>query len=264
MISILLMLALASTTQQTEATPLEKAWGVLEAGVKDKAQDKRVSAVHSLGLIRNNRKAEGLAEAALNDTNTAVRVEAANALGELKASAAIPKLKTALDDKEIKVVIAAANALNAMKDPSAYQIYYALLTGERKSKQGLVQSQLDTLHDTKAVEKMALEAGIGFIPYGGMGWEAWKVVMKNDEAAAQAAAAIKLANDPDPKSAKALHDASINKKWQVRAAAATALGMRGDRRLIGTVSPMLKDENVAVCYAAAAAVVSLESTPRKP
>jgi HEAT repeat protein len=262
MILISILLAAAAATQTEGAPtaspkPVDTAWSILQDALKGKAADKRAIAVHSLGITGGNRKAEELAENALVDSNPLVRVEAANALGQMKAERARVKLKAALDDKEIKVVVAAANALYEFKDPEAFEIYYALLTGTRKSKEGLVQSQLDTLHDIKAVEKLAFEAGIGFIPYGGMGLEAWRAVMHDDAAAVQAAAALKLANDPDPRSLKALEGAAAQNKWQVRAAAAMALAKRGDPRLSETVAALLVDENFTVRCTAAAALIRL-------
>ncbi|MDQ2926081.1 MAG: HEAT repeat domain-containing protein, partial [Acidobacteriota bacterium] len=227
MFSLVLLFAL-SAQPLVEGNPIDKARSVLQDDFSSKSSDRRAHAVRALGNIPGDSKAKSMAESALTDGNADVRVEAAIAVGELKGAAAIPKLKEALKDKEIKVVVAVANALYVFKDPAAYQVYYALLTGERKSSDSLVQSQLDTLKDRKQMEKLAFETGIGFVPFGGMGWEAWKTITQNDSSPVKAAAAEKLAKDPDPKSAKALVDATFDKKWQIRAAAANAIGIRGD------------------------------------
>ena len=71
-----------------------------------------------------------MARRALGDENPKVRTAAALALGELRASSAIPKLEEALSDKEVSVVLAAAHALLLLKDPSVYEVYYAISTGE--------------------------------------------------------------------------------------------------------------------------------------
>lgn len=110
-----------------------------------------------------------MAEVALNDADKDVRSEAATSLGRMNARQARPRLRACLNDNEIQVVLACTNALYLFKDPVAYQVYYALLTGNRKSSQGLPQSQLNTLHDRKQLEKLAFETGIGFVPFGGMG-----------------------------------------------------------------------------------------------
>ena len=262
MIAIAVML-FASVSSLLEGKPSDKAWSVLQDALSNKSSDKRAHATHALGSIPNNARAQTLAEKGLTDPNADVRLAAANALGEMKATSARYRLREALKDREIKVVIAAANALYVLHDPEAYQVYYALLTGERKSSEGLLQSQLDTLRDRKQMEKLLLETGIGFVPFGGMGWEAWKTITQDDTAAVRAAAAEKLVTDPDPKAAQGLVKCIDDKKWQVRAAAVNALGRRGDPRMTETIVPLLFDENDTVRYQAAAAILVLSQPKRR-
>lgn len=261
MCSFFLLIAL-SGQPLLEGDPIHKAWSLLEEGVSNKSADQRAHAVRALGLLVYDRKAEIMAEKALTDPSIDVRVEAAAALGQMKDRAGIPHLKEALKDKELKVVLAAANALYAFKDPAAYQVYFALLTGERKSGEGLVQSQLDVLRDRKQIEKLAFETGIGFVPFGGMGWEAWKTITQDDSSPVKAAAAEKLATDPDPKSARALIGATFDKKWRIRVAASNAIAKRGDRKLAKNLIPLLVDENDTVRYEAAAGFLHLSRLPR--
>jgi hypothetical protein len=94
-----------------------------------------------------------------------------------------------------------------------------VLTGERRAGKGLIKEQLDTLKDKKKMAKMGFEEGIGFIPFAGMGYEAFKTVTKNDSSPVRAAAAKQLAQDPDPGTVKALVKATTDKNWRVRAAA---------------------------------------------
>jgi hypothetical protein len=68
-----------------------------------------------------------------------------------------------------------------------------VLTGERRAGKGLIKEQLDTLKDKKKMAKMGFEEGIGFIPFAGMGYEAFKTVTKNDSSPVRAAAAKQLA-----------------------------------------------------------------------
>jgi hypothetical protein len=65
-----------------------------------------------------------------------------------------------------------------------------------------IKEQLDTLKDKKKMAKMGFEEGIGFIPFAGMGYEAFKTVKKNDSSPVRAAAAKQLAHDPDPGTSK--------------------------------------------------------------
>jgi len=242
--------------------PADKAWSVLDAGLHDKSSEHRVEALQALAVIPATPKVVSLAENALTDPSSDVRAQAAQTLGKLKATGSSAKLHETLKDKEVKVVIAAANALYELKDPVAYQVFYALLTGERKSSEGLVAGELDTLRDRKQMEKLVLETGIGFVPFGGMGWQAWKTITQDDSSPVKAAAAEKLASDPDPKTAAALVNAMNDKKWRVRAAAVNAIGLRGDPKLLNEVIPAMFDGTNVVRCQAAATVLTLSSPHR--
>jgi HEAT repeat protein len=265
MLAHLVMLALPAAPPAPHIS-VDQAWSILQDAAESKSPEKRAKAVHALGLLTANHRAQEMAEKALSDPSPDVRVEAATSLGQMGAISARAKLRAAVSDKQVKVVIAAANALFLLKDPSAYEVYYALLTGERKSSNGLVQSELETLRDRKAVEKMAFETGIGFVPFGGMGWEAWKTVTHDDTSPVRAAAAEKLARDPDPKSTEALAQSCSDRKWRVRAAVVNAIAKRGDPGMLVALQPLLQDPNDTVRFDAAAAVLRLslmsENRPR--
>jgi HEAT repeat protein len=260
---MLLPLVLLAMASPSPAPQTDKAWTVISDALSAKDTDRRVRGIHVLGNIHRNAKAEKLVLQALTDASSDVRAEAAAVLGHLHLVSAKAKLHEALKDKDLNVVIAAANALYAMKDPIAFDVYYALLTGERKSSAGLLQTQLDTLHDRKQMEKLAFETGIGFVPFGGMGWEAWKTITRDDSSPVKAAAAEKLATDPDPRSADALVWAAHEKKWRVRAAAANAIGIRGDSKLLSTLNYLLDDENDTVRLEAAAAIIEMSKKRKK-
>ncbi len=262
MIAIPILLMLSAASSPPNPTPVERAWSVLQDGVSNANGDKRAKAVHALGLLPHNVRAEGMAEKALADDYAEVRVEGATALGLMGASTARRKLEHVLDDKDVRVVIAAANSLYLMKDPAAYDVYYELLTGERKGSPSLVQAQLNTLKDRKALEKLALETGVGFVPFGGMTYQAWKTVMHDGDSPVRAAAAEKLATDPDPATTEALERACSDKKWRVRAAVVMAIAKRGDPAPLDTLVSMLWDDNDTVRYEAAAAVVHLSAESR--
>jgi HEAT repeat protein len=258
MFRVLLMLA-ASGALPLSAMSTDTSWVILREAAADKSADKRAEAAHALGLLPKNKQAEEIVESALLDPNVHVRAAAAKALGQMGAASARPKLRQALNDSEVEVVIAAANSLYVLKDPAAYDVYYEVLTGQRKSSGGLVHSQLQTLKERKNVEKLAFETGIGFVPFGGMGYEAWKTVTKDDTSGVRAAAAEKLAKDPDPKSGRALAQSCSDKKWKVREAAVDAIAMRGDPALMDALMPLLEDNNDAVRYDAAAAILRLKA-----
>jgi HEAT repeat protein len=238
-------------------SPQKLAWQILDTACTGHKVNSRAIATRVLGLIPNNPRARKLAEKALVDEKPEVRSAAVAALGDMKSRGSIPMLRKALDDDDPAVVLAAAHSLDLMHDDSAYELYYEVLTGQRKSGKGLVASQTAILKDPKKMAQLGFEEGIGFIPFAGIGWQAIKVIKKDDSSPIRAAAAKVLANDPDPNAAKALADAAGDKSWMVRAAALEALAKRGDPSLLDTVQRYLSDEKDAVKYTAAAAVVRL-------
>jgi HEAT repeat protein len=240
-------------------TPAEKAWTILSAAAQDKSHEKRGKSIQALGLINGDSRAQSIAENALKDEREEVRAAAADALGMMQAKGSAPKLKAALKDPSASVVFASTNALFVMGDPDAYGVYYAVLTGQKKSGDPLVESQMKMLKDPKALSKLGLEAGIGFIPFGGVSYKVAKMVADDTVSPVRAAAAAKLSKDPDPKSAQALTETAKDPKWLVRAAVAGAIARRNDPSLLNAVTPLLDDENDVVRFNAAAAVVHLSS-----
>jgi HEAT repeat protein len=244
-------------------TPVEKAWTILSEAAKDKNYEKRGKAIHALGLITENARARTLAETALGDEREEVRSTAADVLGLMRAKESAPKLKAALRDKESSVVFSAANALFVMGDPDAYEVFYAVLTGQKKSGDSLVDSQMKMLKDPKALTQLGMEAGIGFIPFGGVSYKVLKMTTADAVSPIRAAAAGKLVGDPDPKSAQALANAAADEKWLVRAAVIGALAHRKDSSALKVITPLLGDENDVVRFNAAAAVIQLSASARK-
>src|SRR6185437_3837975 len=179
-------------------------------------------------------------------------------LGQLHARQAIPALRHALQDTEIPVVLSAAQALYLMKDPNAYDIYYAILMGDRKSSNGLIQSQLDRLKDPKQMMQLGLQEGVSFVPFGGMGYEALRELRSHNGAGARAAAARFLAHDPDQITEDALLQTALaDKDDDVRLAALDALAERGDPKCIERLAKNLSEDKSAVRYRTAAAILHL-------
>ena len=251
----LLLLGSASAAAQDMR---QKAWNALQEGIQSKNADERAAAINALGLLRNDPKGIDAAEKALTDLDPRVRVAAMTALGQMGSKGSIPKMKSvALKDKENSVILAGAHAVLALGDPSAYEVYYAILTGQRKSGASLMDEQLKMLKDPKKMAQFGFDAGIGFIPYASAGLGVIKAVGKDDDSPVRAAAARNLATDPDPRSGKALAAAAADKSPVVRSAALNAIALRGDPSLVSAVQPALSDEKRVVRYTAAAALLRL-------
>jgi HEAT repeat protein len=238
-------------------SPTQRAWELLDKGVSSNSADTRRIAVGALGVITNNHHVVRIAEKSLGDSNPQVRAAAATALGKVHARASIPRLVAALDDKEPEVVLAAAKSLISLHNERGYEVYYEVLTGQRRGGKNAIAQELGVLRNPKKLAEMGFEEGIGFVPFGSMGLEAFRVLKGGTEMGIRAAAATMLAHDPDPGAATALADATGDSSWHVRVAAIDAIAERGDPRLLSAVLPTLEDEKEAVRYAAAAAVLRL-------
>jgi len=248
----------AVSVQQANAPdPGEKAWKILHAALKGQNAGKRTKAVRSLGLLTDNEEAETEAVEALKDSNFHVRAAAAMALGNMHAGHAIPALKNALADSEPGVVLAAANSLLQLKDDAGYDVYYEVLTGERRASKGLIEEQIDTLKDKKKMAEMGFEEAIGFFPYAGTGYQIIKTVAKHGSAPARAAAAKRLAHDPKPDIVDALVKASKDKNSAVRASALEAIAQGGDSSLVPRIAAALDDLKDDVRFTAAACIAHL-------
>jgi HEAT repeat protein len=240
-------------------SPEERSWSILKAGLANEKEDQRGKAADALALLVKNDRARQMAEAALGDSSAEVRAEAATALGEINLKASVPALKNAIQDKDTAVVFSAAASLYKMGDPIGYNVYYAVLTGERKSGDKLLEGQLKMLKDPEALAKIGFEVGIGFIPFGGMGLKAIKSLRQDNATPLRAAAAQRIARDPDPKSAQALVAATSDEKWLVRASALSAIAQREDPNLMQAAISKLDDPEDSVRFNAAAAVIRLSS-----
>ena len=250
-----------TNTSATPKTPREKAWGILREALLDDNADKRAKAVRALGLLPQSAEAGKAAIDALKDDKANVRLAAAAALGSMHAEHATSELEKVLSDSEPVVVLAAANSLLLLHDDAGYDVYYDVLTGERRANKGLIQGQLNTLKDKKKMAELGFEEGIGFIPFAGIGYEIFKTVTKDDSSPVRAAAAKKLARDPNPDSGEALVTSTTDKSWTVRAAALEAIAERGDRSLVPKITAAMDDDNELVRFMAAACVAHLSDLP---
>ncbi len=262
-LAIMLLSAFCATLALAQ-TPKDQAWQVLTTAAASSKDDTRASNARALALVNKSSKAVELLEKALGDKDPDVRAAAATSLGFLKSKSSIPKLvELAKKESDGNVVLAVAKALTDMDDPMGYAVYYAIVTGEKKSGQGLVASQSKMLNDMlknpKSMANMAFQQGMGFVPFGGLAMGAFQAVRSSgkNEVLVKAAAVRTLAKDPDPKSTKALVTATSDKEWVVRAAAYDALSRRGDTAVVPDIMSGLSDKEDVVKLTAAAAIANL-------
>lgn len=259
MIPILLMVA-ASVAVEPAPQLGQEAWSLLERGIGSQHAEERANAVHALGLLLDDQKAQRLAEHTLGDGSPAVRVAAAEALGRMRAASSAQRLRAALTDPESDVAAAAAKSLYLLGDLTAYEVYGALLR-DGDSGQTLVGPELRSLKEPKVLAKMAFEEGIGFVPFARLGYKVFtRVHTKNGASSSiRVAAVLQLAKDPDPRSGTALANACVDKDWRIRVAVVDAIAERDDPLLLVAVLPLIEDGNDAVKYEAAAAVARLSA-----
>ncbi len=250
-------------------SPVEQAWSILRASAESKNTDQRVATMRAMQLIPVNAKAVSMAQEGLKDKDPEVRGAAALSLGAMGSKSVIPSLTAvAKSDKEGAVVMAAAKSLIQLGDEKGYSVYYAVLTGQRKSGEGLIGSQEEQLDDLmrhpQQMEDMAFEQGIGFVPFGGIGLQAYQTIHESEvKGPLVKATAIKiLAKDPDPLTTKALVAATLDKDWVIRGAAYDALARRGDPSVLPNLTNGLKDQKDEVKITAAAAIVHLSTMPK--
>jgi HEAT repeat protein len=242
-----------------------RAWSILEQGLTSKNAAKRANAVHALRLLPHSPRAQETVERAVADPNPNVRAAAARALGPMEAVSSVPRLKGLLNDGAPNVVLAAAHSLYLLGERAeVYDVDLELLTGERKSADGFVKTQINELHNPRVVATMGFETGIGFVPFGGEAYEVFKRASKDDRTPVRVAAVKELATDPDPKIDAALTRACSDKKWLVRAAAIYAIAKKDDAALLSAITPALQDKKDVVRYEAAAAVVRLSGVKPQP
>jgi HEAT repeat protein len=247
----------AKPTASTAPTTRAEAWQILDDAAKGDSAGNRALAIRVLGLIPGNVHARQLAESGLIDDKSEVRIAAVSALGEMGAKTSISKLEAELQDQDPTVVLATAHALNQLGDAQAYDVYYEVLTGNRKASKGLIASQTSILTNPKKLAELGFEEGLGFIPFAGVGWAAIKAVTKDDASRVRAAAAKVLAQDPDPGTTDGLCSAAMDDSWVVRVSALESLSKRGDLKALNTVMLEIYDEKEVVRFTAAAAYLHL-------
>ena len=150
-------------------------------------------------------------------------------------------------------------------DSVTLEVFLARFSGDKKANEGLIQAQLNRLKDPKQMAELGFQEGMGFVPFGGMGVDAYRAMSKKDNAPVRAAAARILSMDPDSVTEDALIQSALaDKNVIVRQAALDALAERGDAKCIERLLKNFSDSNDAVRYRTAATILRLSVPANKP
>jgi HEAT repeat protein len=253
----------APAAQRAPKNPETRAWTVLQQGLAEKSLPNRLMAVKVMGNIGPIPRGVKMVENALRDNDPVIREAAATSLGEMKAHAAVPKLRTAVDDRAPEVGLAAAESLWKLGDRRVRSVLLDVLAGSRPVSQGLIKKEewdaRRKLHDPKGLAIMGATHGADVL-LGPMSFVVplTRMVVGEKGISPRASTAALLATDHDPKSVKALETALKDKDWSVRAAAAKALGETRQPRFVSALDLLLLDDKAAVRYAAAASIIRIK------
>lgn len=202
-----------------------------------KSEDPQVrqKAVHLMGKFSEERFADQLV-LSLADESTGVRLEAIRAIVRTKPAEGLGPLLHALDDDDIWIRTAAAQALGEYRDASAVK-HLERIIGE----------------DMPPVKIAAIEA------LGKFADEDVKPVLLEQVEASdpeiQRAALLALARVPGEDVTALIYKALRTQDWRKRAAAATAIGSRGDREALPVLHELIeKDPDSYVQQAAIASI----------
>ena len=241
----------------------DAAWSVLRKALTDGNPDHRRQALAALGSLgADNPEAVHMVENGLQDSDTVVRQTAATVLGEMNAREAIPYLKQALNDTG-EVAFSAALSLSKMGDSSGEPMLIAVLSGERKDSPGMVASAMrDARNKFRHPQTLAFmgarEAAGALLGPASTGLVVAETALREKGAPGRALAANALADDPGPYAVTLLEWALADDNWAVRAAAAKALGRRGNSRTtLPKLQFLLDDPHNGVRTMAAASMIRI-------
>ncbi len=263
-----LLVGVSAAPEQPNVT----AWNVLTtAALQAKNPDHRREAVAAIAAIGPAPEAIKLLEEVLQkDPEHMVRQTAAAALGDMRATQAIPALKTALDDPSGEVAFSAAKALWDLGDPTGKAMFEEILTGERKNSESFVGAAMSdarrTFRDPKKLAMIGAQEASGALlgPFS-MGFTVARGMMKDTGASGRALAAEYMAKECDARAVQ-LYQWVLKEdgNWLVKAASARGLGKCGDAKDIPLLETYLEDSHEPLKYQAAAAIVRLNLNAAPP
>jgi len=257
------------------ADPETSAWGMLKDALSDsttKARPARLDAAAALGTLGDFEPAQKLLRDSAQDTDRYLRLAAVAAMGASKAEIFLPDLRTALNDSAPEVSFAAAVSLWKMHDHTGENVLYAVLAGDRKVKQGVVGSGVheadQDLHTPSKLAEIGAEQGAyALLGPVGFGVDAFRMTRKGSNAnSARVLTATLLAEDTESTiTMQQFVDALQDRDYQVRAAAARALGDYRGKQITDALQSVFTDPKPAVRLMAAASYIrASRPVPEKP
>lgn len=242
------------------------AWKLLEDGLASGKPQIRIDAVSALGTLGATGKSRSMMEKALKDKERDVRLSAVIALGSSKSRSVIPLLQDALDnDGAPEVGYAAATALWKMHDHSGEDVLFGVLSGQLKTHQGLVGSEMHTasrdLHDPAVLARIGAEQGAYALlgPFG-IGLDAAKMIYKGPNAnSARVLTATLLSEDKSTATAREFISVLHDKDYFVRAASARALGEYHGKEVRDALLELFDDRKPTVRFMAAASYIRVNN-----
>src|SRR4051794_2603659 len=111
----------------------EKAWRILDNGLKDSSGQNRIGAAKALSLLKDDSKAQSALESLLADSSAQVRVAAATSLGKMDARSSAPKIEPLLKDRDPDVVLAARRRAVSIRKSQGVR---AVLRGAHQKQEG--------------------------------------------------------------------------------------------------------------------------------
>ena len=162
LITSALFILLAAAGVARAQNPEQDAWNVLETGMSDSNASERAVAVRGTRLNPSASSKDGRKGSARQGSRSARG--RCDCSGKMGSKHSVEKLRELLKDTESPVVMAATQALKTLGDEKAYEVYFAILTGERKSGEGLMDEQMKMLHDPKKLAQLASSRVSGMCP----------------------------------------------------------------------------------------------------